>query len=360
MKFQRAFLLIGFLATASVLLAEVPNTVDSATRRGLARVIRAASDWQNHQSCFSCHHQTLPMLAAVEADRVGIPLDKEWLKLQAVTTLEYFQERNHDMDEGEHVPGGAATVGYGFWALTLDQRQQDETTASMVNYLLQIQGVARLKDTKLPVGGPIPPEKKNDGHWQASCRRAPMQQSLIGDTVLVLVGIEKYATPQQRTDVDAAFKLAEHWLNQAPLRNQQDRLWRLWGLHQLPRGDEEIKTLVLEAILNCQQEDGGWAESKERVSDPYTTGQTLFMLLKTSVLPDHPAIIRARDYLLSRQHADGSWLAESHVTFKAQPYFENGDPHGEHQFLSTAATAWATAGLAQLIPSQSDANRLRQ
>ena len=47
---------------------------------------------------------------------------------------------------------------------------------------------------------------------------------------------------------------------------------------------------------------------------------------------------------------DGSWLAESHVKNKAQPYFENGDPHGEHQFLSTAATAWAVAGLAQMLP----------
>ena len=65
---------------------------------------------------------------------------------------------------------------------------------------------------------------------------------------------------------------------------------------------------------------------------------------------DQPSIIRARDYLLKTQHADGSWLAESPVKFKAQPCFENGDPHGEHQFLSTAATAWATAGLAQLLP----------
>ena len=67
---------------------------------------------------------------------------------------------------------------------------------------------------------------------------------------------------------------------------------------------------------------------------------------------DNQAILGARDYLLRRQYPDGSWLAESHVEFKAQKYFENGDPFGEHQFLSTAATAWATAGLAQLLPSK--------
>jgi len=292
------------------------------------------------------------MLAALEADQVGIPVDKEWLKSQADTSLEYFRERADDMDEGEHVPGGAATTGFGFWALILDHRPQDETTTSMVSYLLQIQGFARLRDPKQAVAGTASLAKKNDGHWQASCRRAPMQGSLVGDTVLVLIGIEKYATLEQRPQVDAARKLAEQWLTQVPLRNHQDRLWRLWGLHQLPGDDESLKQSTLESILAAQRDDGGWAETKERESDAYSTGQTLFMLLKTGVGHKHPAIGRARDYLLSRQYADGSWLSESHVTFKAQPYFENGDPHGEHQFLSTAATAWATAGLAQLLSDQ--------
>ena len=289
------------------------------------------------------------MVVALEAERVGFPLDKEWLKSQADTALSYFEERMDIMEDGEHVPGGAATTGFAFWALTLDQRPSDETTAMMVKYMLDIQGVARLRDPKADPSAKVKVAKKNDGHWQASCRRAPMQASLVGDTVLVLIGIEKYATAEQRPQVDAARALANTWLAKAPQRDQQDRLWRLWGLHYL-NGDEAVKQSTLSAIFAEQRDDGGWAETKDRASDTYSTGQTLFTLLKTGVAADHPAIIRARDYLLKTQHADGSWLAESHVTFKAQPYFENGDPYGEHQFLSTAATAWATAGLAQLLP----------
>ena len=341
--------LVFFVADSA--WADELNDLESATRRGLARVKQAASDWQKNKTCFSCHHQTLPMLVATEAERVGFPLDKEWLKSQADTTLAYFEERIDDMDDGDHVPGGAATTGFAFWALSLDQRPPDETTASMVKYLLQIQGVARLKDPKASPSESVKPTKKNDGHWQASCRRAPMQASLLGDTVLVLIGIEKYATPEQRSQVDAARMLADQWLAQAPLRNQQDRLWRLWGLHYLD-GEESLKQSTLTAIFSVQRDDGGWAETEDRQSDTYSTGQSLFMLLKTGIAADHPAIIRARDYLLRTQHADGSWLAESHVEFKAQKYFENGDPYGDHQFLSTAATAWATAGLAQLLPSK--------
>ncbi len=337
----------GTLDSAGYGREESTGKIESATRRGLTRVTKAATDWQTHRTCFSCHHQILPMLAALEGARVGIPIDHAWLKSQADTTHHYFEERIDLMEKGDHVPGGAATTGFGFWALMLDQRPSDATTAAMVDYLLQIQGVTTSKDRL-----PNKPPSVDDGRWLASCRRAPMQASMIGDTVLVLMGIDKYATAEQRERVAHARAAAEKWLAQVPLRNQQDRLWRLWGLHHLG-GDELVKRDILKAIFQAQNQDGGWSESKDRpASDPYSTGQTLFMLLKSGTETNHPAIIRARDTLLATQHDDGSWLAESHVTYKAQTYFENGDPHGEHQFLSTAATAWATAGLAQLLPAK--------
>jgi hypothetical protein len=342
---SRFYLLAFWVAISGTLRADDSTEVESATRRGLSRLTQAASDWQTHKTCFSCHHQTLPMLAAVEAGRVGFPVNKEWLKSQADTTLAYFEDRIETMEAGEHVPGGAATAGFGFWALQLDQRPSDKTTTSMVNYLLQIQGVSRLREDKEGE----PPPKKRDGHWQASCRRAPMQASLVGDTVLALMGMEHYAAPDQAARAEAARADAERWLAKAPVRDQQDRLWVLWGLHHL-RNDAELKKATLADIFAAQREEGGWSETPERPTDTYSTGQTLFMLLKTGTPANHPAVTRARDYLLKTQHADGSWLAESHVKFKAQPYFENGDPHGVHQFISTAATACAVAGLAQLLP----------
>jgi hypothetical protein len=98
-------LVLFFALTLSATAQEKLVTVESATRLGLSRVKQAASDWQTHKTCFSCHHQTLPMLAAVEGERAGLALDKAWLKSQADTTLKYFEERIDDMDEGDHVPG---------------------------------------------------------------------------------------------------------------------------------------------------------------------------------------------------------------------------------------------------------------
>jgi hypothetical protein len=47
---------------------------------------------------------------------------------------------------------------------------------------------------------------------------------------------------------------------------------------------------------------------------------------------------------LDTQLADGSWFVKtrSHPT---QIYFESGFPHGVHQYISAAATNWATQAL---------------
>ncbi len=324
--------------------AEASDGVESAVRRGLARATRAASDWQKNKTCFSCHHQTLPMLAALETARAGFAVDDAWLQSQADTTHQYFDERIETMERGDHVPGGATTAGYGLWALNMAGRAADETTTAIVTYLLKIQGSARLRE-----GEPPSKSKPNGARWTTSCRRPPLQGSDVADTVLALIGMETYATAEQRPQLATARAAAEKWLAQAKSATQEDRIWRLWGLHRLD-GEDAAKTAARTAILAAQHVDGGWPQAGALPSDAFSTGETVFVLCQTGTVPDDPAVQRARDFLLRTQHADGSWLVESRVKFKAQPYFENGDPHGEHQFLSTAATAWATAALAQLLP----------
>jgi N-acyl-D-amino-acid deacylase len=250
------------------------------------------------------------------------------------------------MNAGDHVPGGSTTAGYGLWALSLAGRPADETTTAIVTYLLKIQGTARLEGRQ-----PTELKRLQDARWTTSCRRPPLQGSDIADTVLALIGMKNYATTEQQPAVARARMAAEKWLTQAPLKTQEDRIWRLWGLHHL-EGDGEARRATIAAIASAQREDGGWAQTDDRASDAFSTGETLFVLCRTGMSADDSMIGRARDYLLRTQLADGSWLVESHVKNKAQPYFENGDPHGEHQFLSTAATAWATAALAQLRPAK--------
>ena len=313
-------------------------------RRGRALLDKVGPSWRKHKSCFSCHHQTLPMLAMVETARAGVAAEPAWMTAQADFTHKSFEEHIDVMKAGDHVPGGSVTASYGLWALSLADRPADETTTEMVGYLLKVQGVVRLKDAD--TGEPRLPK---DGRWMTSCNRPPLQSSQIGMTVLALIGMQRYATDEQRPLLSAARERAEKWLADAPLKSQEDRIWRLWGLHQLD-GDAGAKSFAAtrDVILAAQREDGGWPQTDDLPSDAFSTGQTIFMLCQTGTSPLEPTVQRAARFLMSTQQADGSWLVETRVK-PVQTYFDNGDPHGKHQFLSTAATAWATAGLAQLL-----------
>ncbi len=321
---------------------ELNQRLRSAMERGLARVVIAANHWPDHTDCFSCHHQTLPMLAMKTAAGHGFPLDTNSFDSQAEFTRDYFASRVKLMSSGKHLPGGAATAGYGLWAMSLADLPPDGVTTTVVDYLLNVQGVKRQEDRVADR-----PATVDDGRWIASCRRPPMQASTLGDTTLALIGLAKYATTQQVPRVEQAKAKALAYMHQAPIRTHQDRLWRYWFLQECDGSVSDQQT-ALNNLLATQRDDGGFAGNDERGSDTYSTAQTLFRLCASGVSLDQTAIIKARDYLLRTQFEDGSWMVESHAN-KVQPYFDNGDPHGENQFLSTAATAWATAGLCQLL-----------
>jgi hypothetical protein len=71
----------------------------------------------------------------------------------------------------------------------------------------------------------------------------------------------------------------------------------------------------------------------------------LTALCESGALPvTDAAYERGVEYLLATQLEDGSW----HVRTRAiafQPYFESGFPHGHDQWISAAATNWATMAL---------------
>lgn len=338
---MRTRLVIGALLFSASGLARADDTAcRNAVKKGLAVVLRAGERFRQQKTCFACHHDTLPMLAATEARRAGLAVDTAWLKGQTEHTRLYFEKRVDDLNAGYALPGGAASAAYGLWALDLGGHTPDATTEAIVSYLIQVQGAKKTTDPKQP----------GDGRWIATCFRPPMQGSTAGDTVLSLLGLRRYANEAQQAGYAKAKKKAESFLSAEKLATQQDRLWRFWRLHQFG-GDETAKNEARAAILAAQREDGSWAQrDDDQAGDAYSTGQTLYMLLAAGASPAEPALKRARERLLFTQHEDGSWFVDSRVEKKVQPFYDNGDPHGDHQWVSIAATAWAVAGLARSLP----------
>ena len=57
-----------------------------------------------------------------------------------------------------------------------------------------------------------------------------------------------------------------------------------------------------------------------------------------------PAYQRGIQYLLSSQLEDGSWYVRTRAP-AFQPYFDSDFPHGPDQFISAAASNWASMAL---------------
>src|SRR5438874_11738517 len=91
----------------------------AAVTRALPLVQKAASNYPKHRDCFSCHHQTLPMLALATARDHRLPIDNKVLQTQAEFTHKWFQAQIENMKEGRGIGGRAMDGGYGLWALSL-------------------------------------------------------------------------------------------------------------------------------------------------------------------------------------------------------------------------------------------------
>jgi lipoprotein NlpI len=318
--------------------AEESADFRQAIAKGLKNIQEAAEKYPKHRNCFSCHHQTLPLLALNTARARGFAVNGKLIESQADFSHDSFASSLQTMAQGKGVGGRAMTVAYALWALSLADRKPDKTTEAMISYLLKTQ--------------------RAEGHWTGQVSRPPLEESYQTCTVLSALGLRHYATDGQRAQADTAITKAKRWLMTAPAKGQEDMAFRLWGLHLLGGKPEDLRT-AREALLKTQRPDGGWAQLDEMDSDAYATGQTLSILQTTGFDAADAIYQRGVSFLLKTQRPDGAWLVHSRSK-PIQPYhdFDDEDPLGKDQFISVPATCWAVAALAAAQPTaavQSDA-----
>jgi hypothetical protein len=126
-------------------------------------------------------------------------------------------------------------------------------------------------------------------------------------------------------------------------------VFRLLGLQAAGALEEEVGNAARELVAS-QRADGGWGQLDTLDSDAYATGSALYALhVAGGLASDDPAYRRGLTFLLGTQHEDGSWWVPTRSR-PVQRYFESGFPHGRDQFISCAATGWATTALALACP----------
>ena len=107
------------------------------------------------------------------------------------------------------------------------------------------------------------------------------------------------------------------------------------------------------ALKDTQNQDGSWSQIPNVRADAYATGEALYALhISGNVLVSDPVYQKAVQWLLRNQLADSSWFAPTRAV-PVQPHTFESFLNGWHQFVSDAASCWATMELLFTLPDKS-------
>jgi squalene cyclase len=184
-----------------------------------------------------------------------------------------------------------------------------------------------------------------DGHWSSVAHRPPSGSGEIQVAAAAIRTLELYAPAPQRAAYHQAARRAAAWLLHARPASTDERAFLLLGLTWAGLRDSGAARMAIRALLSEQRADGGWAQIASLESDAFATGQAMFALYRAGgLVASDPAYRRGVHFLLKTQLSDGSWYVRTR-SIPLQPYFESGFPHGPDQWISAAATNWATLAL---------------
>jgi hypothetical protein len=325
-----AALLIGPAGTSA---AEEPSPTAKEVRAAVARALplirKGGKGHMEHRTCFACHNQAIPVLAMSTARSRGLAVSAEEVHEHLPFIADFLGSNRDNYLKGRGQGGQVDTAGYALWTLEMGGWKPDQTTAAVAEYLLLYQ--------------------KDRDHWRSTSNRPPSEVSPFTTTYLAVRGLQTFGTAEQKARITERLRVVRGWLEKSPARDTEDRIFRLWAMKQVGCDGKEVGAAARE-LTQSQRPDGGWAQLDTMKPDAYATGTALVALHRAAGLPtDDPAYRRGLRYLLATQLGDGSW----HVRSRSKPfqtYFESGFPHGKDQFISLAASSWATTALALGLP----------
>ena len=334
-----SYFISSMLVIVYVLHAEsvvsLPSERAEATRAAIEKSLPLlqATDltFMDKSGCVSCHHNSLTAMTVSAAREFGIPVNESIARGQVKRTAEYLEMWTDRILRGSGIPGGADTVSYLLVGLGAEHYPPDSITAGMAYYLKEVQQL--------------------DGRWRIQASRPPIESSSMTVTATSMRALQLYAPMEDRAPYDAAVEAAVLWLRQASAKTTEERTFQLLGFAWGGALPQDIQNAARD-LLAEQRMDGGWAQVPGMESDAYATGQALVALQEAaSMSSSHDRIRAGIEFLLNAQLEDGTWHVKTRA-FPIQPYFESGFPHGDDQWISVAASNWATKAL---VLSESDA-----
>jgi mono/diheme cytochrome c family protein len=305
--------------------AATPEAIRAAIARSLPLLQDVGVAFVKKMGCVSCHHNSVVSVAVAAARRNGYAVNEAAAREQLSVISAYLDSWRERTAQNLFIAGQTDTISYLLLGLAADGRPADETTDAQAIWLKRRQA--------------------RDGHWPVNTIRPPIESNDIEVTAVSMRALQLFAPPAQRAEYMRAVDRARDWLIAAKPTSTEERAFRLLGLSWAGASKAVIDRAAAD-LLAIQRGDGGWAQEGSMGSDAYATGEALVALRESGASTSADRAFRKGiEFLLSTQIEDGSWIVESRAA-PIQAYFESGFPYGVNQWISAAATGWATTALA--------------
>jgi hypothetical protein len=229
------------------------------------------------------------------------------------------------------IGGGSDTLGYTLMGMAAAGAPGDALTDAHIHYMSLNQ--------------------YPDGAFRNSSYRPPTEYSPLTTTAVALRSIKLYPIPGRREEFKERVDRSKRWLLSTKAASTEERSMQLNALADAGASQSERAPFV-KALKATQNEDGSWSQLPNVRSDAYATGEALYALHISGNVPvNDPVYQKGVQWLLRNQLADGSWFAPTRAV-PVQPHTFESFPNGWHQFVSDAASCWATMALLFTLPDK--------
>jgi len=276
-------------------------SVEAAVKKVIPLVEMSGEPGWNARRCVSCHSNSLPQITVALARKKGFAVNEEQAKKElgfAIATDEPVLEYNRLGTSP--IGGGSDTLGYTLMGMAAAGAPADTLTDAHIHYMSLNQSP--------------------DGSFRNLSYRPPTEYSWF-----TTLSTKAYSTEERSMQLNALADAGASQSDRAPF---------------------------VKALKAAQNEDGSWSQIPNVRTDAYATGQALYALhISGGVLVNDPVYQKGVQWLLRNQLADGSWFAPTRAV-PVQPHTFESFPNGWHQFISDAASCWATMALLFTMPDK--------
>lgn len=283
--------------------------------RAIQYLSREVPRWSAENNCFSCHNNGDAARALYSAKRLGYSLPQQALAdTSRFLTAPAAWEQNGP--EGPFSDKRLARIQFAAALASAAEAKQVQDRAALVS------GAVLLADLQEP-----------DGSWSIDTAEAIGSPVTYGRPLATAIACETLRSADAAR-FRGAIEKAEQWLARLTVQNTLDAAAVLLAGKFEDREDSDQRQHAVDLLRRGQSADGGWGPYVTAPPENFDTALTLLALARIRDEPGVRAMIeRGREYLVSQQLADGSWL-------------ETTRPSGAESYAQRlSTTGWATQAL---------------